>query len=235
VANLAEKDWRVLPYRSDAVLQAAIESLTDVQRSALRDALVASADQWEVRANPLVESLDNTLDPDAAMSTWQKTAPTEPAIARSFVTWRYCGNDGLCVEPRVGPTCAVGFRTPKDREAVRARTLAWPYGYAATLSSAQLGDRVQFTKDCRARFGACLVLDPRANASPEMQALMDVYKRYEALKALVQNGAENGRPRDEGRQLPWLLPEGQVLVVPGLRAIGEEPAFRAFVAGRKVR
>jgi hypothetical protein len=233
VAKLPESAWRVPARRSDVVLQGALEALSDAERLSLRAALAAASDQWEVRANPLVEALDLTADPDVAMSSWQRTAPQEPAVALSLVKWRYCGSDGLCVEPRVGASCSPGFRAPSsDKEGERARGLAWPYGYAAVLTLAQLGDRMQFAKDCRARFGACLVVDPSAKPTPDTQSLMDSYKRYEALRLVAREGA---KAAPEASELPWLPAEGQVLVVPGLRVLGEEPAFRAFIAARKSR
>lgn len=116
---------------NDGVLSAVVRTLAPTERGTLEVALGDAAMRWEARANPMLDDLEGG-DPDAALVTWFKTAPSFVRTAQASAKLQSCSPDGLCVSPRtIGAACPAGSAPPKSAdEDDRGRFLLWTWGHA---------------------------------------------------------------------------------------------------------
>lgn len=235
VAQLPKSAWRGAPIASGEIVEALGRSLSPDQRVGLRTALDTSADLWEVRANPMVEPLEDAA-PDEPVETWMKTAPREVGIALAALRGRFCGNDGFCVEPANDRgSCEPGFElatSPRDQK--RAAFLALPFGAAREVPG-DSEDRIR-TIEARARslpHGVLVVAPSSAGPSlPDVALLRASLDRYEGMKAIAQSahgGSDTGRPRFPPlRKLR--ITTGSVLLVPSGTIHRDEAGWEREVA-----
>ena len=218
VAHLPKSAWNGGPIASDAIVDALSRALAEDELGAFRGALDASADLWEVRANPMVDALDDTR-PDEPLETWMKNAPREVGIARAALARRYCGTDGFCVEPADDRgACAQGFSLATSVADVRrASFLALPYGAARAVRGGSPAQVRALQERSRGLPHGVLVVRPQTGAALSAQAaeLRASIVRYETTKAIALSDPSLRPPKalvPVERKLR--VPEGSVLLLP---------------------
>lgn len=234
IARLPEGEWNAPPVVSPEIVDALARALTAEENVALRGALEASADLWEVRANPMVDALDDA-SPDAPLEAWMKTAPREVAIARAALVTRYCARDGFCVEPAdAHGRCADGFAPARSAGDVRrASFLALPYGAARTVKvgSRDALSRIQ-TRLHTASHRALVVRPAGSPACPDAAPLRAALERYEATKAIAlsPSSARSARgPVEPPRPRTLQVADGTVLLLPAGTVHTDAPGWQREV------
>lgn len=113
---------------------ALLRALPADDAKALGAALAEANRRWAVRAHPLMEDLEDG-DPDEALMAWRRQAPPAATTALLAAQRRFCTEDGAwCVQVVArGEGCPAGTTPAAGPDAVRARSLAWPFGHAVWL------------------------------------------------------------------------------------------------------
>ena len=135
VASLPRPEWRRQALPSPQLVDALLATLSAAELAGITRAAEEAAQNWESKANPLVDWLDDEADPDHPMALWLRDAPDESAVALHALRGRYCADDGFCVQPARHRDCAAPFHAALPKELERAKFLAFPYAHAQSLAA----------------------------------------------------------------------------------------------------